>query len=202
MMENIVFFSIISIFILVGLGIILWGFSQQEVLVRSQKWPQTRAKITQLAFEDLSDVDGQSYVTTITYSYTVKGNSYQNSNIGFGYCASSGKEYHQRIYQVLAAKSFVNIYYDPRHPYKSVISKSPGKGIYISKLVGIFFVIWGLGFLILFIFSLSDFQFIGYIIRLGVISIMLITFVTVFISCWRFVDTKKIDQLTKDIRQC
>lgn len=200
-MENILIFSFLSIFVLIGLGILLWGLNQQEALVRSQKWTQTTAKITHLAFEDLSDADGQSYVTKINYEYNVRGRNYQNSDIAFGYSASSGEKYHQRIYNILATKSIINIYYDPRHPEKSIISKSHGKGIYVAQSVGIFFIIWGLGFMILFILSLIDFQFLGYI-KLVVFFIMLTTFATVFISNWRLVDSKKMDQLTKDIKQC
>ncbi len=200
-MENIFIFSILSIFVLVGLGIFLWGLSEQEALVRSQKWPQTTAKITQLAFEDLSDVDGESYVTTIIYEYNVRGKNYQNSDIAFGYGASSGEKYHRKIHNILATKSIINIYYDPRHPEKSIISKSHGKGIYVAQSVGIFFIIWGLGFMIMFILSGIDFQFSGYI-ELGVFLMMLITFAIVFISNWRLVGSTKIDQLTKDIRQC
>lgn len=200
-MENIFIFSILSIFFLIGLGILLWGLSQQEALMQCKKWTQTTAKITQLAFEDLSDVDGQSYVTKIMYEYKIRGKNYQNSGIAFGYNASSGEKYHRRIYNILATKSIINIYYDPRHPEKSIISKSQGKSIYVAQSVGIFFMIWGLGFMILFTLSLINFQFSNYI-RLVIFLIMLITFAIVFSSNWRLVISTKMDQLTKDIKQC
>lgn len=152
------FIPFISIFYLVGFGMLgasLWNAWRSA---RAGSWPTTSAKITSVELDRRSDGDGgDAYQVNIHYSYEVLGETYEGSRLAFGYGSSSDRDAHWEIYQRLRKAEGVDVRYDPGNPAVSCLSYGIHRSIQICLAFSATWLAFVFGFTLLFwLFSLPD----------------------------------------------
>jgi hypothetical protein len=194
-----------SIFVFIGIALIFYALKARQNLQTSQKWARTPAEILKLDYlEDLDDDGHGVRSVNILYQYNVQGKNYQNSKISFGYIGTDAPEYHQRIYNILKTKNIINIYYDPRNPQNSTISRSLGIGPSIMIPMGLIFIVVGCGMMIA--YYISDISNLDASIRESItnigVPIGMLFIILNFVYAWLKITSDKVDKLTQDIRNC
>ncbi|NJK62839.1 MAG: DUF3592 domain-containing protein [Synechococcaceae cyanobacterium SM2_3_1] len=187
-MEELIKLLIPILLILVGVAAIGVSFVQWQKVMQAQRWPTTSARISRLELDEHAGQDGDAQEVLITYRYQVAGSSYEGNKLAFGYDSTTSPDYHRRIYDLLKNKQMIQIYYNSRSPQESVISPHAGSGVLIGLAVGIFFNVFGLGFLVMGILPI--------VLAMGIMAATLIL-VGVFSVYW--IGVRKNDPLLADL---
>lgn len=157
MKETIIFSLFISIFYIVGFGILFYGFKNLKNSTAAKNWPTTKGKIESCSIEENSDSDGTTYKVVADYSYQVNSINYQNNQIAFGYSSSSGEEAHLEIFNKIKKAKLINVRFEPSNPGNSVLSFGFHRSIQLTFAFAITWLAFVFGFTLLFyIFSRSD----------------------------------------------
>ncbi len=187
-MEGLIKLLIPVLLILVGVALMVVSFVQRQKVMQAQRWPTTSARVTRLELDEHAGQDGDAQEVLITYRYQVGGSSYEGNKLAFGYDSTTSPDYHRRIYDLLKNQPMIQIYYNPSSPQESVISPHAGSGVLVGLAVGIFFNVFGLGFL------LSGLVPIG--VAMGIMAVTLIG-VGIFSVYW--IGVRKNDPLLSDL---
>jgi hypothetical protein len=152
------FFTIfISVFYLVGIGILGYGVWSARRSTQAATWPTTPGTINQLSIQENSDADGSTYEVKIQYKYMVDGVAYEGSRLAFGYSGSSGKEAHDEIHRKLKEAKGVTVRYNPSDPSVSCLSFGLHRTIRIALAFAFTWLAFVIGFTVLWwLFSCSD----------------------------------------------
>jgi hypothetical protein len=151
------FTAFISIFYLVGFGLLGYGIWSARRSTVAAAWPSTPGTVTQLSVEDKSDNDGNSYEVKVEYTYTVDGVAHTGSRLAFGYSASGGREAHDEIYRKLKEAKTVAVRYDPDDPSVSCLSFGVHRSIQLALAFAITWLAFVLGLTVLvWLFSRGD----------------------------------------------
>jgi hypothetical protein len=148
------FIVFISIFYLVGFGLLGFGLWSARRSTQAAAWPTTPGTITQLSIQEHSDSEGTSYEVKVQYQYTVDGIAYEGSRLAFGYGASSGKEAHDEIHNKLKGAKIVAVRYDPSNPSVSCLSFGLHRTIQLTLAFAVTWLVFVIGFT-LFIWLIS-----------------------------------------------
>src|SRR5579875_1302996 len=103
----------ISVFYLVGVGILGFGLWSAWRSTQAATWPTTPGTITLLSVRANSDGDGTTYEVKVRYTYTVDGVASEGSRLAIDYSGSSGKEAHDEIHKKLKEAKGVTVRYNP-----------------------------------------------------------------------------------------
>lgn len=152
------FIPFISVFYLVGFGLLgasLWNAWRST---RAGSWPTTSAKINSVELDESTDSDGgDTYQVKVQYTYEVLGKAYEGSRLAFGYTGSSGRDAHWEIYQRLRNAEGVNVRYNPGDPSVSCLSYGIHRSIQLGLAFSATWLAFVFGFTLLFwLFSLPD----------------------------------------------
>lgn len=152
------FFTVfISIFYLIGFGLLGFGLWNAHRSRQAAAWPTAPATITRLEVGENSDSDGSTYEVKVQYTYTVDGVAYEGSRLAFGYAASSGREAHEEIHRKLQGAASVAVRYDPADPSVSCLSFGLHRSIQFMLVFSITWLAFVFGFTMLWwLFSRSD----------------------------------------------
>ena len=120
--RNMFFTIFISVFFLVGFGLLGYGLHSFYRGRQALSWPTVEGRLLECRLHENPDSDGTTWVVKVQYSYSVAGREFNGKRIAFGYCGSSSYEEHQGIYQKLQSASRVVVHYQPGDPSDSVLA--------------------------------------------------------------------------------
>jgi hypothetical protein len=130
------------IFILIGLGLVFWGWNILHNARASAAWPTSAGRITESTLDHSTDAEGSdSYSPKITYTYSVNNLFYDSGTIKFGENSYSSQRKAQEILSHYPVGQSVTVYYEPDNPGKAVLEPGVSAGSYIVLAIGIFFVL-------------------------------------------------------------
>src|SRR5437879_77834 len=112
----------ISVFYLIGLGLLGYGVWNARRSTQAAHWPTTSGTLTQLEVQGKSDSEGSTYEVKVSYTYAVEGVAYDGSRLAFGYSGSGNREAHDEVYRKLKDAKVVAVRYDPSDPAVSCLS--------------------------------------------------------------------------------
>ena len=140
------FAAFISLFYLVGFGMLGYGVWAARRSTQAASWPITPGTLTKVAIKENSGNDGATYEVQVEYNYKVGGADYTGNRLAFGYSASSGHEAHDEIHKKLQAAKSVEVRYDPFDPASSVLSFGIHRSIQFILAFAITWLAFILGF--------------------------------------------------------
>jgi hypothetical protein len=140
------FVAFISVFYLVGFGVLGYAVWSAWRSTQVASWPTTQGIVTNLALKESSDNDGTTYEVQVEYDYTVAGTLYRGSRLAFGYTASSGRDAHMAIHDKLKAAKIVDVHYDPADPASSALSFGIHRSIQFTLAFAITWLAFVIGF--------------------------------------------------------
>ncbi len=150
MKSEMIFFSIfISIFYLVGIGVLLIGLHDYFQGQHSLSWPEVSGHIDKCNLIEDNDCEGTIWSVKLLYSYSVDGRSYEGDQLAFGYCGSSAHEEHKAIYEKLKTSDKVLIKYDPNNPVRSVVAAGFNRSTFLKLTFAIMWLLFVIGFTVL-----------------------------------------------------
>jgi hypothetical protein len=144
------FAAFISVFYLVGFGLLGYGIWSALRSNQAAHWPTTPGVLTKVELNENSDGDGTTYTVQVEYTYAVAGNAYTGSRLAFGYTGSSGREAHEEICARLRAAKSVAVRYDPDDPASSALSFGMHRSIVLVLTFAITWLAFMAGFTLIF----------------------------------------------------
>lgn len=144
------FTAFISLFYLIGLGMLGYGLWMMKRSLEVATWPITEGRIESCELKSNSDSDGDTtYEVQVNYTYRVSGQEYQNDRLAFGYSASSGEQAHREILTRLTNASVVRVHYDPVNPQTSVLSYGVHRSIQFILAFATTWLLFVVGFTVI-----------------------------------------------------
>jgi hypothetical protein len=129
------------LFLAIGAGPSLWGWSILRNARASAAWPTAEGIVTRSEVTHSTDADGDdTYRPEVTYEYSVQNRSYENYTIKFGENSYSSQRQAEEIGARYPLGRQVAVYYDPADPGRSVLEPGVSGGSYIVLGVGVLFV--------------------------------------------------------------
>ncbi len=147
------FVLFISLFYLIGFGLLGYGLWSARRSTQAAAWPTTPATITSLEVRENSHSDDTTYEVKVRYTYTVEGVAFEGSRLAFGYGGSSDREAHDEIRRRLKEAKAVAVRYDPANPAVSCLSYGLHRTILFVLVFSVTWLLFVIGFTLL--FSLS-----------------------------------------------
>lgn len=107
--------------ILVGFSALLYGVYQRNKLQSCKNWPQVIATISKAEVLRDTGADSSGYLVSVLYDYSVHGESYQGSRVGFRQRAYIRKKNAQAVVDRYPPNTTVPVFYDPEKPSEGVL---------------------------------------------------------------------------------
>jgi hypothetical protein len=139
----------ISVFYLVGFGMLGYGLWAARRSTQATDWPTAPGTLTRVDLKTNSDGDGTTYQVEVQYTYRVGGDAYTGSRLAFGYTGSGGREAHAAIYEKLKDARSVDVRYDPEDPAASVLSFGIHRSIQLILIFAIVWLVFVVGFTVI-----------------------------------------------------
>jgi Protein of unknown function (DUF3592) len=151
-MGTLVFGLFISIFYIVGFGML--GFAGRSIYKSKQAeaWPTAEGKITSCNLKENFDSDGNSYQVDVRYTYWAGGQTHEGKKIAFGYSGSSSRQMHKEIAERLQSARVVKVRYNPSKPSEAVLACGINRSTLFTLVFGLTWTLFTLGFTFLFVF--------------------------------------------------
>jgi hypothetical protein len=132
-----------SIFASISLALMIYYFSNQSMLQKSENWIPVEGTITKSLADERTSMDSEgnsssSYVSEVVYSYKFLGENYEGKRIAFGYEQAGDLERVNKILNRYPAGSHVTVYCDPNKPEDCVLERSLPN---IWLILGILFMV-------------------------------------------------------------
>jgi hypothetical protein len=141
----------ISIFFMVGFGILGYAGWSLYKTKRAESWPTADGKITFCALKEGSDSDGNpSYQVDVKYTYWANGRTWEGQKIAFGYSGSSSHQMHKEIAERLEKARGVKVRYNPANPSEAVLAYGIHRSILFLLVFGLTWTLFTTGFTLLF----------------------------------------------------
>jgi hypothetical protein len=127
----------LSIFVLIGLYLVWYGYSSYRQSQASVSWPTVAGKITTSKVTIQEDADGEPcHIGDIEYLYVVKNKEYRNNDVVLGPSACSESEAN-KIVQKYPARAEVKVFYDPGQPEVSSLEPGANSGSIVFIILGL-----------------------------------------------------------------
>lgn len=137
--------ALLLIFLAIGAGLSLWGWSIVRDAGASASWPHVEGVVTRSEVTRSSDSSGvDSYSPRITYRYPAGSRYQEGYTIKFGENSYNSRRRAESIAARYPVGRKVAVYYDPGRPGKSVLEPGVTGGSYIVLGIGALFVLIGL----------------------------------------------------------
>lgn len=133
--------AIMGLFLLIGAGLSVWGWTILQNARASATWPTAEGTITASEVTHSSDEDGDSYRPEVAYDYQAGGQFHTSYTIKFGENSYSSRRRAETIAANYPVGKQVTVYYDPEQPGRSVLEPGVTGGSYIVLGVGVFFIL-------------------------------------------------------------
>lgn len=126
------------VFVGVGIGLSLWGWSVLQNARVSQSWPQTPGEIVSSRVRTDEDENGTSYFGEVTFHYVVADSRYTSDNVSFGQY-SGNRSHAEEIVAKYPVGSQVTVYYDPNEVETAVLEPGVTWSSYLLIGMGVLF---------------------------------------------------------------
>ncbi len=134
-------YAFLSIFLLVGFGLMIWGAQILKNASASSDWSATQGEIISAFVRESQDEDGVTYHADVNYSYAVDDRRYQADTVNFGQYGSSSKARAEEIISRYPVGERVNVYYDPETPETAVLEPGVTWSSYLVLGMGFLFAL-------------------------------------------------------------
>ena len=136
---------ILSVLVLAGVGIAVYGTGTVIEAYESTDWPQTDGSVAASGVDMKSDAtDGRTralrYSPAVSYGYDVDGRTYFSDRLGFTRVWTGEESDAQAIVRRYPVGQAVTVYYDPDDPLRAVLTP----GVSLNSTLGLLF---GLGWI-------------------------------------------------------
>jgi hypothetical protein len=148
-MSRVAFTLFISLFFLIGLGLLGWGLISLYRGRQALTWPTVEGRLSECRLQENSDSDGATWQVIVRYGYTVGGSDYEGDRVAFGYCGSSASAEHRAIHEKLQRASRVLVRYDPAHPANSVLAAGFNRSTFVILTFAATWLLFTTGFTML-----------------------------------------------------
>jgi hypothetical protein len=138
-----------SLFALVGIGVMAWGFSEVYTANCSKGWPQADGTILSSEIGQHSGGEGgTTYSADISYEFTVNGETIKGSRVRFGEVTLGNQGVASKIVNKYKPGTKVKIHYNPKDPYDSVLEPGVhGMSTWFTVIFGLVFAVAAAGFM-------------------------------------------------------
>lgn len=115
-------YAFISVFALVGLGIMAFGISGVLDGSNSTSWPMVRGEVIKSEYV-ITKATQNSFRTEaqLRYRYNAVGNELESDRIGFNYSGSGSPGENRQLTNEYPVGSEVDVYYDPEDPKEALL---------------------------------------------------------------------------------
>lgn len=143
-----------SIFVLIGLGIAIFGFVTMIQAKESPSWPTTEGVITTSKMKSWLDDDGdRMYGADIVYDYRVGGSQLTGRNVKFGKVSTNRSSDAEKVLQKYPEGAQVEVFYNPDEFEVSVLEPGVHASTWFMPVFGLVFASFGFVFLLVGIFA-------------------------------------------------
>jgi hypothetical protein len=145
------FTAFMSVFYLVGFGLLGYGLWSMRRSTESGTWPMVTGTIDacELTTHPGGADSDPTHKVEVKYTYSVNGRQYTGDTLAFGYTSSSGREVHKEILARLQAAQTVEVRYDPFDPQTSVLSYGVHRSIQFTIAFAITWLLFVVGFTVI-----------------------------------------------------
>lgn len=143
------FAAFISIFFVVGFGLLGYGVHSFYRGRQALSWPPAEGRLLECRLQNNSDSEGTAWEVVVRYSYSVAGRAFEGKRVAFGYSGSSTQEEHQEIYDKLRSGSRVMVRYDPSNPSESVLAAGFNRSTFVLLAFAVTWLLFTTGFTVL-----------------------------------------------------
>ena len=158
MKTRMLFFGLfISVFYLVGFGLLGYSVLSAKRSLAAANWPRARGTITHC--EMVSSTDGEGGTTekvNVQYTYLIGTKSFSGSRLAFGYGGSSAMQGNSQLVDELKSCKGVDVRYDPADPTNATLSYGIHRSIQFIFAFSITWLLFTLGITLLFWVSSRD----------------------------------------------
>lgn len=126
------------LFVGVGIGLSLWGWSVLQKARVSESWPQAQGEIVSSEVRRSDDENGSSYSGDVTFEYVVADSRYSSDNVSFGQY-SGNRSHAEEIVAKYPVGSRVTVYYDPEDVATAVLEPGVTWSSYLLIGMGVLF---------------------------------------------------------------
>ena len=144
------FFTLfISIFFLVGLGMLGYGVHSFYRGRQALSWPGVEGRLLECSLEEHADSESTTWEVKVRYTYSVAGQEFEGKRVAFGYSGSSTHDEHRGIYDKLQSGSGVMVRYQPGNPSDSVLAAGFNRSTFLILAFAVTWLLFTTGFTIL-----------------------------------------------------
>lgn len=143
----------ISIFFLVGFGLLGYGVHSLYRGRQALSWPVVEGRLVECRLQENSDSDSTTWAVKVRYSYSVTDREFEGDRLAFGYTGSSTHEEHQGILDKLQSGSRVMVHYLPSDPRNSVLAAGFNRSTFFILAFAVTWLLFTSGFTVLWITS-------------------------------------------------
>lgn len=142
------------LFLLIGLGIAIFGVVTLLKAKESPSWPTAEGVITSSELESWLDDEGDRlYRADISYEYWVGEIKLTGRNVKFGKVSTNRSSDAEKILQKYPEGVPVNVYYNPDEYVDSVLEPGVHGSTWFMPIFGLVFGAFGFGFLLIGFFA-------------------------------------------------
>jgi hypothetical protein len=139
----------ISIFFLVGFGLLGYGLHSLYRGRQALSWPAAEGRLLECRLDENADSDSTTWEVKVRYSYSVADREFEGKRIAFGYSGSSAYQEHQGIYEKLQSGSRVMVHYQPSNPSDSVLAVGFNRSTLLILAFAVTWILFTTGFTVL-----------------------------------------------------
>lgn len=139
----------LSIFLLVGLGLIIFGVSNFMTAKQSETWPKVQGVILKSKVTVNHGDDSTTYGADVTYRYKVEGKKYKGDKVTVSEISTGNQSRARKIIKRYPVRKKIPVYYNPSKPEESVLEQGITGGNWLLPGIGLLFFIVALVILIM-----------------------------------------------------
>ena len=134
---------------LIGIALLVFGWSQRKKGSSTQNWPATTGTILSASLNQQSRRNQQgyhdiTYAPVVEYTYDVNGQTYRSDTISSGWVTSYSLDMAQKKLSSYQPGSTIAVHYNPGNPAEAVLeTKSASGNVFV--LAGSIILVFGIG---------------------------------------------------------
>lgn len=143
-----------ALFIIIGIGAVIYSFMTYFDAAESEDWPSVRGEIIDSGADHVNkmttDKSKWKWEPHVEYSYEVNGVTYKNDRIRLGFGSLSYDNYNMALRSIsnYPEGGWADVYYDPAYPQSSTLEVGVSLYTYLGFVIGIVSIIVGVMFLL------------------------------------------------------
>jgi hypothetical protein len=131
----------LSIFLIVGIGMIVFGVSNIRTAKDSETWPSKEGVILKSKISVNTSDDGTTYGADVSYEFRVGDMKYKGDKVTISEVSTSNRSRAKKIVKRYRKGSEVPVFYDPNDPERNVLEPGLSGGSWLLPGIGLAFLI-------------------------------------------------------------